>query len=137
VTPTVTINFGARFDAHYSYSASENQLSPRITGLATQRLLIAHAGYARYFREPWPVNTNGVLATIGTTAGPRSSPTIVAGRALELFDAGFQVEPLPGLTVASMLLQAVAEPARRGASSARRSSSPRSTTPTPTSRAGS
>ena len=104
VTPTVTINFGARFDAYnYSYSASENQLSPRINVVwQPNDWLIAHAGYARYFTPPplAQVNTNGVLATIGTTAAPEviTNDSVRAERS-NYFDAGFQVKPLPGLTV--------------------------------------
>jgi outer membrane receptor protein involved in Fe transport len=102
VLPTVTINFGARFDA-YSYTLSENQLSPRINVVwQPNDWLTAHAGYARYFTPPplAQVNTNGVLATLGTTAQPEvtTNDSPRAERA-DYFDAGFQLKPLPGLTV--------------------------------------
>jgi outer membrane receptor protein involved in Fe transport len=104
VTPTVTINFGARFDAYnYSFGAAENQLSPRINVVwQPNDWLTAHAGYARYFTPPplAQVNTNGVLATLGTTAAPEviTNDAVRAERS-NYFDAGFQVKPLPGLTV--------------------------------------
>jgi outer membrane receptor protein involved in Fe transport len=102
VTPTVTINFGARFDA-YSYTIAENQLSPRINVVwQPNDWLTAHAGYSRYFTPPplAQVNTNGVLATLGTTAQPAvlTNDVTTAERA-DYFDAGFQLKPLPGWTV--------------------------------------
>jgi outer membrane receptor protein involved in Fe transport len=64
--------------------------------------LTAHAGYARYFSPPplVQVNPNGVLATLGTTAQPQviTNDSVRAERA-DYFDAGFQLKPLPGLTV--------------------------------------
>ncbi len=102
VAPTVTINFGGRFDA-YNYSVSEFQFSPRINAVwQPNDWLTAHAGYARYFSPPplVQVNPNGVLATLGTTAQPQviTNDSVRAERA-DYFDAGFQLKPLPGLTV--------------------------------------
>ncbi len=101
LTPTVTVNFGARFD-FYSPTA-ENQLSPRLNVVwQPNEWLVAHAGYARYFTPPplAQVNTNGIAATLGTTAAPEvtTNDPVRAERA-DYFDAGFQVKPLPGLTV--------------------------------------
>ena len=102
VSPTVTVNFGGRFDA-YSYSIYEYQFSPRINVVwQPNDWLTAHAGYSRYFSPPplAQVNTNGVLATLGTTAQPAvtTNDPVRAERA-DYFDAGFQLKPLPRLTV--------------------------------------
>ncbi len=102
LTPTVTVNFGARFDA-YSYAVAENQLSPRINVVwQPNDWLTAHAGYARYFSPPPLVQINGsaIAATLGTTAQPevlRNDP--VRAERADYFDAGFQIKPLPGLTL--------------------------------------
>jgi outer membrane receptor protein involved in Fe transport len=102
VSPTVTVNFGGRFDA-YNYNIFEYQFSPRINAVwQPNDWLTAHAGYARYFSPPplVQVNTNGVLATLGTTAQPAviTNDPVRAERA-DYFDAGFQLKPLTGLTV--------------------------------------
>ncbi len=84
VTPTVTVNFGARFDAYnYSYSASENQLSPRINVVwQPNDWLVAHAGYARYFTPP-PLAPGEQQRRRrhrwGPRPRPRSRPTIRCG----------------------------------------------------------
>ena len=100
-TPTVTVNFGARFDAYSP--TSENQVSPRINVVwQPNDWLIAHAGYARYFTPPplAQVNSGGIAATLGTSAAPMvlTNDPVKAERA-HYFDAGFQTKPLPGLTV--------------------------------------
>ncbi len=52
LTPTVTLNYGARFDA-IDGNTQENQLSPRINVVwQPNAILTAHAGYARYFTPP-------------------------------------------------------------------------------------
>jgi outer membrane receptor protein involved in Fe transport len=101
VTPSITVNFGARFDAYSP--TSENQLSPRINVVwQPNDWLVAHAGYARYFTPPplAQVNNGGVAATLGTSAQPAVTTfdAVKAERA-NYFDAGFQLRPLPGLTV--------------------------------------
>ena len=70
--PTLTINFGGRFDVVDAYD-HENQLSPRLNVVweATPDITL-HAGYARYFTPPpqeedAPVNLNKF---IGTTNEP-------------------------------------------------------------------
>jgi len=102
VTPTVTINFGTRFDA-YSYAIAENQLSPRLNVVwQPNDWLTAHAGYSRYFSPPPLAQINGsaIAATLGTTAAPAvtTNDPVRAERA-DYFDAGFQLKPLSGLTV--------------------------------------
>jgi outer membrane receptor protein involved in Fe transport len=89
--PTVTLNFGGRFDVVDAYD-HENQLSPRFNAVweATPDTTL-HAGYARYFTPPpqeedAPVNINKF---IGTTNEPeilvQNSPK--AERA-DYFDVG-------------------------------------------------
>ena len=102
LSPTVTINFGGRFDA-YNYTIFEYQFSPRINAVwQPNGWLTAHAGYARYFSPPplAQVNTNGVLATLGTTAQPEViTNDVTRAERADYFDAGFQLKPLTGLSV--------------------------------------
>src|SRR5579883_690733 len=100
-TATVTVNFGVRFDA-IDANTQENQLSPRINVVwQPNDYLTAHAGYARYFTPPplSQVNNNAIAATLGTTAAPQvtTNDPVKAERA-HYFDAGFQLQPLEGLT---------------------------------------
>ncbi len=91
VIPTVTINYGGRFDVVDAYD-HENQLSPRLNVVwETTPDTTLHAGYARYFTPPpqqedAPVN---ITKFIGTTNEPevlaQSSPK--AERA-DYFDIG-------------------------------------------------
>jgi outer membrane receptor protein involved in Fe transport len=101
LTPEVTVNIGARFDAYSP--TQENQLSPRINVVwQPNDWLVAHAGYARYFTPPplAQVNIGGVAATLGTSAAPAvTTLDAVKAERANYFDAGFQVRPLPGLTV--------------------------------------
>ena len=101
VIPSVTVNFGARFDA-INGSTQESQLSPRINVVwepdprATLR-----AGYARYFTPPplAQVNANALSVRTGTTAQPeitQNSP-VKAERA-DYFDVGVTLKPIEGLT---------------------------------------
>ena len=101
VIPSVTVNFGARFDA-INGSTQESQLSPRINVVwepdphATLR-----AGYARYFTPPplAQVNANALAVRTGTTAQPeitQNSP-VKAERA-DYFDVGVTLMPIEGLT---------------------------------------
>ena len=101
VIPSVTVNFGARFDA-INGSTQESQLSPRINVVwepdphATLR-----AGYARYFTPPplAQVNANALAVRTGTTAQPeitQNSP-VKAERA-DYFDVGVTLKPIEGLT---------------------------------------
>jgi len=100
VSPTVTINYGLRFDA-ISGSTQENQVSPRINVVwQPNDILTAHAGYARYFTPPplAQVNNAAIAATAGTTGAPPGTQNdpVRAERA-HYFDAGFEVQPKPGL----------------------------------------
>jgi outer membrane receptor protein involved in Fe transport len=100
VTPTVTLNYGGRFDVVDAFT-HENQLSPRINAVwkATPTTTV-HAGYANYFTPP-PfelVSTTSINKFIGTTAEPAVlvDNTVKAERA-HYFDIGVEQQILPGL----------------------------------------
>ncbi|MBS0549012.1 MAG: TonB-dependent receptor [Proteobacteria bacterium] len=102
VTPTVTVNYGLRFDA-VDGATQENQLSPRINVVwQPNDVLTAHVGYARYFTPPplSQIGNGAILATQGTTAAPPSTlnDPVKAERA-HYFDAGFSLTPVDGLTL--------------------------------------
>lgn len=102
VIPSVTVNFGARFDA-ISGQISENQLSPRINVVWEPTPEIAlRAGYSRYF-VPAPLNQvgfNSLAVRAGTTAEPENfqNDPVKAERS-DYFDVGLTVKPVEGLTV--------------------------------------
>ncbi len=102
VTPTVTVNFGARFDA-ISGQVSENQVSPRINVVWEPTPQISlRAGYSRYF-VPAPLNQVGfgsLAARVGTTAEPENfvNDPVRAERS-DYFDVGLTVKPVEGLTI--------------------------------------
>ncbi|WP_156370001.1 TonB-dependent receptor [Novosphingobium sp. Leaf2] len=92
--PTLTFNFGARFD-HYDGYRSEQQLSPRanLVWQPTPGTTI-HAGYARYF-SPAPfenVATTTISKFAGTSAAPPSGAldTTPFAERQNYFDVGFQ-----------------------------------------------
>ena len=102
VTPTVTVNYGARFDA-VDGATQENQLSPRVNVVwQPNDVLTAHVGYARYFTPPplTQVGNAAIFSTLGTTAAPAltQNDPVKAERA-HYFDAGFSLTPLDGLTL--------------------------------------
>ena len=74
VVPTVTVNFGLRFDA-LSGATQENQLSPRINVVwEPSPTFTAHIGYSRYFTPPpliQVVSPNSIAALAGTAAFPK------------------------------------------------------------------
>jgi outer membrane receptor protein involved in Fe transport len=102
ILPTLTINFGARFDIVDEFT-HESQLSPRVNVVwkptATTTL---HAGYSRYFVPP-PfeiVSTTTVASFVGTTAAPavlQNDP--VRAERSNYFDVGVSQAIVPGLTV--------------------------------------
>jgi outer membrane receptor protein involved in Fe transport len=102
LTPTLTLNAGARFDA-ISGAASENQLSPRVNVVWEPDPAISlRAGYARYF-VPAPLNqvsTGSLAALSGTTAAPEvTTNSPVRAERSDYFDVGLTVKPAEGLTV--------------------------------------
>lgn len=100
VTPTVTINYGLRFDA-INANTQENQVSPRINVVwQPNDFLTVHGGYSRYFTPPplSQVNNGAIAATSGTTAAPvvTLNDAVKAERA-HYFDAGFQIQATDAL----------------------------------------
>ncbi|MBX9943624.1 MAG: TonB-dependent receptor [Reyranella sp.] len=102
VIPTVTVNFGARFDA-ISGVTSENQFSPRVNVVwEPDPRITLRAGYARYF-VPAPlnqVNANSITVLSGTTAAPEVAlnDPVKAERS-DNFDVGLTLKPTDGLTL--------------------------------------
>jgi outer membrane receptor protein involved in Fe transport len=102
ITPNVTMNFGARFDA-ISGQISENQVSPRINVVWEPTPQISlRAGYSRYF-VPAPLNQVGfasLAARTGTTAEPENfTNDPVRAERSDYFDVGLTVKPVDGLTI--------------------------------------
>ena len=100
IWPTVTLNFGARFDEVSAFT-HESQLSPRVNIVwqPTSATTI-HAGYARYFTPP-PfelVAPTTIQLFANTTAAPAvtQDDTVRAERA-HYFDVGATQIVLPGL----------------------------------------
>ena len=105
LTPELTLNVGARFDAVHAYT-TENQLSPRINLVYTPSTTTAfHVGYARDFTPPPQelIGTTTVAQFAGTTkaADPESAAVVGAVKAERehYFDAGVLETLAPGLTV--------------------------------------
>jgi hypothetical protein len=102
ITPTVTINFGSRFDVVDEYTHDQDA-SPRVNVVwkATPSTTI-HAGYARYFTPP-PfelVGATTVTKFLGTTAASAvTQDDIPKAERAHYFDAGLSQVVLPGLTV--------------------------------------
>lgn len=102
VLPTVTVNFGLRFDA-ITAPLAENQLSPRINVVwQPDSVFTFRAGYSRYFTPPplLQVNANSIAALAGTVAAPEvtRNDAVRAERA-DYFDVGVTARPVRGLTV--------------------------------------
>lgn len=100
--PTVTVNYGARFDVVDEY-AKDQDASPRLNVVwrATSTTTV-HGGYARYFTPP-PfelVGNETITRFLNTSAAPagQTDTTPKAERA-HYFDAGVSQIVLPGLTV--------------------------------------
>ena len=102
VLPTVTVNFGGRFDA-ITGATAENQFSPRVNVVwePTPEITL-RAGYARYF-VPAPLNQVSVVslaARAGTVVAPEvmTNDPVRAERS-DNIDIGLTVKPVDGLTV--------------------------------------
>jgi outer membrane receptor protein involved in Fe transport len=102
IWPTVTLNFGARFDMVSAFT-HESQLSPRVNVVwqPTDRTTL-HAGYARYFTPP-PFELVAPT-TIGLFANTSAAPAVttddpVRAERSHYFDVGATQIVLPGLKV--------------------------------------
>jgi outer membrane receptor protein involved in Fe transport len=102
IAPTVTVNFGLRFDA-INAATQENQLSPRINVVwQPDEMFTFRAGYSRYFTPPplLQVSANSIAALAGTVAAPEvTTNTPVRAERADYFDVGVTAKPLRGLTV--------------------------------------
>ncbi len=100
--PTVTVNYGARFDLVNGYTMG-SQLSPRISAVwqATPSTTL-HAGYARYFTPPPQelVSTENVVLYENTSGAPPSTENSpIKNEKADYLDAGVTQQMIPGLTV--------------------------------------
>ena len=102
ITPELTLNFGARFDAVHAYTV-ENQLSPRINLVFTPtKATTFHAGYARDFTPPPQelIGTTTVAQFNGTTKAAKvQTAGAVKAEREHYFDAGVLQTVAPGLTI--------------------------------------
>lgn len=102
IVPTVTLNFGMRFDA-ISGPTNEYQFSPRVN-LVWQPApsFTFRAGYSRYFTPPplVQVSTNSLAVLANTVAAAEvlQNDPVRAERA-DYFDVGVTVKPMRGLTL--------------------------------------
>jgi hypothetical protein len=100
--PTVTVNYGARFDVVNGYTQG-SQLSPRINAVwQATPTTIFHIGYARYFTPPPQelVSTENLALYANTSAAPavtENSP--IKNESAEYFDGGVKQRLLPGFVV--------------------------------------
>ncbi len=102
VTPTVTVNYGGRFDVVNEYTTG-NQISPRLNAVwRPTPATTFHAGYASYFTPP-PfelVSTETISKFLGTTAAPAvTTNTPLRNEHAHYFDVGVIQDVLPGLKV--------------------------------------
>jgi outer membrane receptor protein involved in Fe transport len=100
VVPSVTINFGARYD-QFAEFVSERQLSPRVNVVwQPSDATTLHAGYSRYFTPP-PfelISSPTIALFANTTAAPAvTSDTVAKAERSHYFDVGATQIVLPGL----------------------------------------
>jgi outer membrane receptor protein involved in Fe transport len=102
IVPTVTVNFGLRFDA-INAATQENQLSPRINVVwQPDEMFTFRAGYSRYFTPPplLQVSANSIATLAGTVAAPEvTTNNPVRAERADYFDVGVTAKPVRGLTV--------------------------------------
>jgi outer membrane receptor protein involved in Fe transport len=102
VLPTVTVNYGGRFDVVNGYTTG-NQLSPRLNVVwqATPSTTV-HAGYASYFTPPPQelVSTQNISLFANTSAAPASTTNgPIKNEHAQYFDIGVTQEVLTGLKI--------------------------------------
>ncbi len=106
LTPTLTLNFGARFDVLNAYTDAE-QLSPRVNAVwKPDSDSTFHAGYSRYFTPPAMelISGEAISKFAGTTGYPAgytpASPPLdgaILPERSHYFDVGADHVFLPGL----------------------------------------
>ena len=102
VLPTVTLNYGLRFDAVEEFT-HESQVSPRVN-LVWQptSTTTLHAGYSRYLvPPPYEALTPAAIAGFANTTG---APTVIQDATVRAersnyFDVGINQVIIPGMTV--------------------------------------
>ncbi|HXP76713.1 MAG TPA: TonB-dependent receptor [Stellaceae bacterium] len=102
VTPTVTVNYGGRFDVVNEYTTG-NQISPRLNVVwRPSPATTFHAGYASYFTPP-PfelVSTETISKFVNTTAAPAvTTNSPLRNEHAHYFDVGVAQDVLPSLKV--------------------------------------
>jgi outer membrane receptor protein involved in Fe transport len=100
VVPTVTLNFGARYD-QFAEFVSERQLSPRVNAVwQPSAATTLHAGYSRYFTPP-PfelISAPTIALFANTTAAPANTlDSVSKAERSHYFDVGATQIVLPGL----------------------------------------
>jgi outer membrane receptor protein involved in Fe transport len=102
IVPTVTVNFGVRFDA-INGATQENQFSPRVNVVwQPSETFTARIGYSRYFTPPplLQISSGSIAALAGTVVAPEvTTNDPVRAERSDYFDAGVTVTPLPGLSI--------------------------------------
>jgi outer membrane receptor protein involved in Fe transport len=100
ILPTVTINFGARFDIIDEFT-HENQISPRLNAVwQPTDTTVIHAGYSRYFTPPpFELVSQTSIALLSNTSG---APAVTQNSNVKAerdhyFDVGGTQILLPGL----------------------------------------
>ena len=102
ILPTVTINYGGRFDVVNGYTDG-NQVSPRVNVVwqATPSTTV-HAGYASYFTPP-PlelVANQSLIPFAHTSAAPATTVNSpIKNEHAQYLDIGASQDVLPGLTI--------------------------------------
>jgi hypothetical protein len=100
VLPSLTINYGGRFDVVNGYTIG-NQLSPRLnTVWQPTSTTTVHAGYASYFSPPPQelVSTANLALYADTSAAPAvTTNSPIKNESAQYFDVGVTEEPLAGL----------------------------------------
>ncbi len=100
ICPSLTLNYGTRFDVFNSSFDHEHQLSPRINFiLQPTKSTTLHAGYARYFTPPPVENVSGSSValfdpTSNAAASDQDDP--VKAERSNYFDAGISQKLAPG-----------------------------------------
>jgi len=102
VLPTVTLNYGGRFDVVDGFTIG-NQLSPRFNTVWTPTsTTTVHAGFASYFTPPPQelVSTQNLALTANTSGAPLSTMNSpIKNESAQYFDTGVTQDVLPGLKI--------------------------------------
>ena len=100
VVPTVTVNYGGRFDVVNGFTIG-NQLSPRFNTVWTPTpSTTLHVGYASYFTPPPQelVSTQDLALAANTSGAPNSTMNSpIKNESTQYFDVGVTQEVITGL----------------------------------------